>query len=119
MDLAGLPVTLLDTAGLRDSVDAVEVIGIDRAITRAKAADLRVFLTEDGKAIVLDPVDGDIVVASKADLRADALGVSGLTGKGVDALVAQISDTLVQRAEAVGVATHAVTDVRCQTHLRV
>ncbi len=44
----GLPVTVLDTAGLRESEDAVEVIGIRRAKERAEQADLRVFLIEGG-----------------------------------------------------------------------
>ena len=43
MELAGLPVTLLDTAGLRETDDTVEKIGVARALERAKAADLRVF----------------------------------------------------------------------------
>ncbi|WP_373050624.1 tRNA uridine-5-carboxymethylaminomethyl(34) synthesis GTPase MnmE, partial [Thalassovita aquimarina] len=46
MDLAGLPVTLLDTAGLRETQDKVEEIGIKRARERAGLADLRVFLVE-------------------------------------------------------------------------
>jgi tRNA modification GTPase len=46
MDLRGLPVTLLDTAGLRDTTDRVEAIGVDRARTRAQSADLRVLLAE-------------------------------------------------------------------------
>ena len=41
MDLNGLPVTVLDTAGLRESADTVERIGVDRARSRAEAADLR------------------------------------------------------------------------------
>ena len=49
MDLAGLPVTLLDTAGLRDTEDHVEGIGIALARRRAEDADLRVFLAEDGR----------------------------------------------------------------------
>jgi len=44
MDLNGLPVTLLDTAGLRTTDDVVETLGIDRAIARAPQADLRVLL---------------------------------------------------------------------------
>lgn len=87
MDLDGLPVTFLDTAGLRDSDDHVEAIGIERAISRAKAADLRVFLTENVSDLPIVPLPQDIVVAPKADLRADGSGVSGVTGAGVNGLV--------------------------------
>lgn len=100
MDLKGLPVTLLDTAGLRDTSDIVETIGIERAQVRASKADLRVFLVEDD---VLPPgVDrqpDDIVVRGKGDLRSgDGEAVSGLTGQGIDRLVDQIANLLEGRA---------------------
>ena len=41
LEIAGLPVTFLDTAGLRDTEDRLEQAGIDRALSRAEAADLR------------------------------------------------------------------------------
>lgn len=105
MDLGGLPVTLLDTAGLRDATDAIESIGIERALQRARAADLRVFLTLDGATGVgLVPAEGDIVVAGKADLGASGFAVSGKTGVGIDALVAKIGGVLGARAAHAGTA---------------
>lgn len=99
MDLGGLPVTVLDTAGLREAVDEVERIGVDRAIARAEAADLRVFLLEPGEAPQLAPRAGDLTVCAKADLHGDMAGlaVSGVTGAGVADLVAAITGELSQR----------------------
>lgn len=106
MDLGGLAVTLLDTAGLRDSDDAVESIGIDRARTRALAADLRIFLV-DGEMAPDMPVDAkDIIVGAKADLRPDTgFAVSGKTGQGISDLVGQVTAVLSERSAAVGIAT--------------
>ena len=88
MDLAGLPVTLLDTAGLRDTEDHVENLGIELAKKRAEAADLRVFLSDAPKQLGVAMQPEDIQVLPKADLRSDAAAaVSGKTGHGVDALV--------------------------------
>ncbi len=84
MELAGLPVTLLDTAGLRETDDTVEKIGVARALERAKAADLRVFLIESDSKPEFDPAPDDIVLTSKADLSGEKFGaVSGKTGAGV------------------------------------
>ncbi len=102
MDLGGLPVTVLDTAGLRDTDDHVEGIGIARARDRAQRADLRVFLI-DGDSPDMEPLPGDIVIQAKADLRGD--GVSGKTGQGVGALVRQITDCLLSQASQAGLAS--------------
>ena len=96
MDLGGLAVTLLDTAGLRDTDDPVESIGVARAIERAQAADLRVFLQDiNGLPDGLPPVGDDIVVQAKADVGG---GVSGKTGAGLADLVARITAILTERA---------------------
>jgi tRNA modification GTPase len=101
MDLDGQAVTLLDTAGLRDSADPVEREGIRRAVARAEAADLRIFL---GPTQMLTPRDGDLIVQPKADLGAiGGLAVSGLTGEGVDALLAQVSARLSAKVAGAGI----------------
>ncbi|KRS19309.1 tRNA uridine-5-carboxymethylaminomethyl(34) synthesis GTPase MnmE [Roseovarius indicus] len=106
MDLGGLPVTLLDTAGLRETEDAVESIGIDRARNRADQADLRVFLVEPGQVPEIQPMDDDIVLTAKSDLNSDVgNGISGKTGEGVTGLVDRIRETLAARATGSGVAT--------------
>ncbi|MDU8927977.1 tRNA uridine-5-carboxymethylaminomethyl(34) synthesis GTPase MnmE [Alisedimentitalea sp. MJ-SS2] len=106
MDLAGVPVTLLDTAGLRETQDHVEQIGIARARERALAADLRVFLVEDGQAPDIEPHDGDIVLRAKGDLLSDKTGaISGATGLGVSDLIEQVSSVLCHKVADIGVAT--------------
>ena len=106
MDLAGLAVTLLDTAGLRDATDEIEGIGIALARERAKAADLRVILAEDDEAIDVAQSPGDIRLRPKADLRADRMGsVSGITGEGLDHLVSRIGAELSRRTASAGIAT--------------
>ena len=106
MDLGGLAVTLLDTAGLRETVDRVEQIGVTRALERAGAADLRVFLLDHPtETLLMAPRVGDIVVQGKADLHPGLDAVSGRTGQGLDQLVARIALVLAGKAASAGVMT--------------
>lgn len=106
MDLAGLPVMLLDTAGLRETSDFVEGKGIALARRRADSADLRVFLAEKDDFLGIEPRIDDIHVRPKRDIRADKEGaVSGLTGAGLDQLVQRIADIMLQKSASAGIAT--------------
>jgi tRNA modification GTPase len=98
MEIQGLAVTLLDTAGLRLSDDRVEQIGIARGLDRARRADLRIFLKEGDEVLPLLPEKGDIVVLAKGDLRSsEGLAVSGKTGAGIDNLISRIGNVLGER----------------------
>ncbi|MES2551366.1 MAG: tRNA uridine-5-carboxymethylaminomethyl(34) synthesis GTPase MnmE [Pseudomonadota bacterium] len=103
MEIAGLPVTFLDTAGLRDTEDRLERAGIERALARAEAADLRLFLA-DGSALPLEPAGDDLVVMGKADTISgvSGLAVSGKTGAGVPELLARIGEILEARVGSAG-----------------
>jgi len=105
IEIAGQLVTLLDTAGQRETVDAVEKAGVERARERAAQADLRVFIDDVPEGITRAP--GDVFVRGKGDLRdvaAGGLAVSGLTGAGVDALVSEIGQRLGERVAGSNVA---------------
>lgn len=105
-DLRGLPVTFLDTAGLRDSDDPVERIGISRATARAAEADLRIHLHEVG-APSAPWREGDIVVRSKADLGAGSgPAVSAVSGEGIAELLETVYDRLRNRAAGAGLVSH-------------
>jgi len=87
--LGGVPVTLVDTAGLRDATDAIEAEGVRRARARAAEADLVVTVTVAGEPAPPVPADA-LLVANKIDLGgavpAAAIGVSAATGAGLNAL---------------------------------
>ena len=106
MDLKGLPVTVLDTAGIRETSDFVEKIGVQRARDRANTSDLRVFLTPDQSGFDgIEAKPDDIFRSPKADLKSDDVsGVSGKTGFGVARLVDEITGILEQRSASAGLA---------------
>ncbi|MFN3686922.1 tRNA uridine-5-carboxymethylaminomethyl(34) synthesis GTPase MnmE [Salinarimonas sp.] len=105
-DLGGLPVTLIDTAGLRETQDAVEAIGVARTRARIGEADLVVWLDPADAPAPPDPdlaAEGAVLhVRAKADLAGagaeagaparDAIALSAATGEGIDALLARIEE---------------------------
>ncbi|TNC06587.1 tRNA uridine-5-carboxymethylaminomethyl(34) synthesis GTPase MnmE [Paracoccus marcusii] len=107
-DLNGLPVTFLDTAGLRESEDAVERIGIDRALNRAKSADLRIHLSRDGDIVQELWHPDDVIAVSHADIHeSDAdLTLSAVTGHGIDKMLGMIGEILRDRVSSAGLISH-------------
>lgn len=105
--LGGVPVTLLDTAGLRETADPVEAEGVRRAHARAAAADLLIVVRDGGEADLLSVPGGRrLVVANKADLGAhgqDAdIRLSALTGFGMEKLRAILARIARELTEAGG-----------------
>ena len=116
IDLEGIPVRLVDTAGLREASGALEAEGIRRAAKLETDADLRIvvldvsedFTAEDEDVLRRTEGRPRIVVGNKADLPGSANGagrpegaarVSALTGSGVAELRQTIADRL---ADGVG-----------------
>ena len=107
MNLQGLPVTFLDTAGIRESTERIENIGINRTKLRAQTADLRVFLTLDGIP-ELPAQQDDIIAIGKADKTTkQGFAISGITGAGVELLLQKITNILEKRASLAQTASHA------------
>ena len=111
LDLGGWPVVLADTAGLRDSTDAIEQEGVRRARARAAAADLRVLVLDasgDWRAEMQTIIAAtehwtparDIVVVNKTDLApVETSGIVALSTTGGVGLP-ELLTRLEQSAEA-------------------
>ncbi|MGK2855775.1 MAG: tRNA uridine-5-carboxymethylaminomethyl(34) synthesis GTPase MnmE [Thermoanaerobaculia bacterium] len=106
VELGGLPVTFVDTAGIRSGAGRVEGIGIERARDAASTADLVLYLVdastglstedEDELARLRDPM----VIWTKTDLRASPEGVLGVSvskGDGVEGLLSTIDRVVRER----------------------
>ncbi|WP_158927842.1 tRNA uridine-5-carboxymethylaminomethyl(34) synthesis GTPase MnmE [Acidisphaera sp. S103] len=102
--LGGVPVTLVDTAGLRETTDSIEAEGVRRAIARAEDADLVLTVVEAGSP----PGDtaASLLIANKADLGLPgpdgALRISAKTGLGMDALRTRLAEAARKMTESSG-----------------
>ena len=130
--IAGFPFRLVDTAGLRDSDDRVEQIGIEVARRYVDAADLILFCEDHAAAsgeqyarrrdAFLANLSAPVVrVTTKQDLATrpppDGLPVSVVTGVGLDALRARLAETAFGRLLALGDVEPVVTRARHRTAL--
>lgn len=120
LDLGGYPVVLADTAGLRESADAIESEGVQRALKRAEAADLKIVVLDATKKAVPKEtaalIDSDaIVVANKSDAVAalsardihgrPVLPISVRANTGMNALLDLLEKEVVARIGLTGSAT--------------
>lgn len=114
VEIEGIPVRLMDTAGLRESADAVERLGVRAALGAIRSADL-VLLVRDASSEEIDDgtaemagIEGSLLpVLNKIDLRparrrvangaTEALPVSAKTGEGLDRLASAIAKALYDR----------------------
>lgn len=98
IDIDGLPVHIIDTAGLRDSNDTVEKIGVERARKAMQQADHVLYLidaTDAAQSIEIDITQATTLVYNKVDLldstlTAKGLQVSATQGDGIEQLKAHI-----------------------------
>ena len=99
-EIAGYPVTFIDTAGIRETADPIEAQGISRALARGANADLILWLFDGENS---EPAPDDFrkplqKVKTKIDLTGDqpvepdVIGISAQSGVGVDLLVAKIAE---------------------------
>jgi len=114
LDLGGWPVVLADTAGLRETGDAIEQEGVRRAKARAEAADLRLLVLDaesdwrgtmqelTGPSAHWNPAV-DIVVVNKVDLKlVDTVGVmpmSAVSGAGLAEVLERITRSVAHLME--------------------
>lgn len=108
LNLRGVPIKLIDTAGIRETQDRVEKIGVERSIERIEGADLILFVIDGSKPLTPEDLriyemvkDRDlIVVVNKTDLgvkvslefeeELSIINVSALTGHGIQDLEEEI-----------------------------
>ena len=109
--IAGWPVSLRDTAGLRESEDLIESKGIEKAKTEIEFADVVVCVFDGSRSwtaedqAILDSIQPHLVVGNKIDRVAsspsnmpkasDFLKTSATTGQGVENLIAKIANVMV------------------------
>jgi tRNA modification GTPase len=127
--IGGIPVKLFDTAGIRETTERVEALGIERSYQVIADADLTLVVIDasqvlgaDDKALIDRAGARSLVVANKSDLAIgtpppDAITVSALTGQGIPELRGAILSA-VAPAGAFEQETGFITSLRHERLLR-
>lgn len=108
IEVNGVIINLIDTAGIRETDDKVEKLGVDRSRAIAKNSDLVLFITEAGRELtdeekeILSSVEGSKVLYvfnkdDKPHAKDDREGifVSAKTGEGIERLKKEIVDRVI------------------------
>lgn len=107
IEVKGVLLKLIDTAGIRETDDIVEAIGVERSIQSAKGSDIILFITEAGRPLneyeqnLIDKFDTDkkiLLVINKCDLKEDdrqGIHISAKNNIGIENLKNTIVDTFV------------------------
>ena len=117
IDLDGYLVRISDTAGLRETKDEIEKIGISRANEEIQNADLVLRLQDSNKQITNK--DNEIIVYNKSDLNKginkNGINVSALTGDGIKDLLNTIKEKMHTMLD--GAESDVVVNERTHSHL--
>jgi len=134
-DVEGLRVMLVDTAGVRDTTDRIEIEGVWRGARAREVADVIVVVLDAAEALMPDDTRlllettsrARVIVANKSDQpavwhREDAVRVSATSGDGLDALRRTIVATLgasepLRDSLAITNVRHASLLARARLHL--
>lgn len=105
LDLAGIPVHITDTAGLREADNPIEAEGIRRTRTHAAKADLILNLAAPGQDFAPTPPGIETLrIATKSDLTPTAatLAISAQTGTGIPHLLATLTEIAERLTDLAG-----------------
>ncbi|HET8775003.1 MAG TPA: tRNA uridine-5-carboxymethylaminomethyl(34) synthesis GTPase MnmE [Thermoanaerobaculia bacterium] len=107
IEIGGLPVTLSDTAGLRETADVVEDIGVQRAREAARTADIVLYLVDGVTGVTaedeaeLAALENVQVVYTKADLAGrSGLSISAVSDQGIAELLSRLDELVRERYAA-------------------
>jgi tRNA modification GTPase len=115
VDIEGLRVTLVDTAGLREAADAIEAEGVLRSTESVKVADLVLQVVVDDEPQTIDTKQ--LIVRNKSDIharlvRAGTLSTSATSGAGVPELRRAIAESLCATSESASRDRPEISNVR-------
>lgn len=133
LNINGLPLRIMDTAGIRETHDLAEIEGVKRSLRAIEGADIVIAVLDAGR--LMDEADEEliervkdkktVVVINKSDIESPAFNleplafslqpfvkVSALKGEGIDNLKNAIYSLCVSSSSATGVEDVIITNIR-------